>query len=70
MGAAWEAVTRKTSFEPGENILAVFPELAEAKIADPVQQKVRPLFNIIADLNDVEKWSREKIATFVENLGY
>lgn len=69
LGAPWEAVTGKTSFETGEFLYNYFPEIWDAA-QHPVTNEQSELFKVAADLNDRQKWSREKIANFVESLGY
>ena len=74
LGAAYEAVEgRILPTLSGRSVIGLFQEkmgidLNTCEFEHPFSYM--PLFNTIVHLNDVHQWTREKIADWVESIGF
>ena len=71
LGAAHEAVSGNTdTLELVDHLADEFPELRSFRAQNPMKQWSDHLWVVITNLNDKQGWSRERIADYLETLGY
>jgi hypothetical protein len=71
LGAAVHAKTGELPHDNYKEVGMLFPQLM-SQVKHPItsrSQELRFLSNVITDLNDNWKWSREQIADWLESIG-